>query len=165
MRRGVAQTTIGLVSRTTNNGLATETLVDLMNDDTDEVRKKASLVAAHLRRHPLRPFVRLLTALIDSPSFTHASTQLLLTLDHAPDKVDDLVLKASQRFLDVFGSDAADIRSGAAGDALYVSELVVRGLAQSQDRGHRAALLDVLDQLLELNVYGINTAITKAERI
>ena len=75
-----------------------------------------------------------------------------------------MVLKASQRFLSVFGSDAADIRTEAAGDALYVSKLVVRGLAQSQDRDHRAALLDVLDQLLELNVYGINTAITEAER-
>ena len=89
----------------------------------------------------------------------------MITLDQAPDKVDDLILKASRRFLDVFGSDAADIRTGAAGDALYVSKLVVRGLAQCQDRRHRAALLDVLDQLLELNVYGINTAITEAERV
>lgn len=136
-----------------------------MNDDTDEVRKEASMVAARLRHHPLRPFDQLLTALIDSPSYTYASTQLLLTLDYAPDKVDDLVLKACRRFLDVFGSDAADIRTGAAGDAHYVNGLVVRGLAQCQDHSHRAELLDVLDQLLELNVYGINTAITEAERI
>lgn len=165
VRRGVAHTTVGLVARTSNNGLATETLTRLMNDDTDEVRKEASMVAVRLRHLPLRPFVQLVTALIDSPSYTHASTQLLLTLDNAPDKVDDLVLKASRRFLDVFGNDAADIRTGAAGDAHYVNGLVVRGLAQCQDRGHRAALLDVLDRLLELNVYGINTAITEAERI
>ena len=88
----------------------------------------------------------------------------MITLDQAPDKVDELVLKASQRFLSVFGRDVADIRTEAAGDALYVCKLVVRGLAQSQDHNHRAALLDVLDQLLELNVYGINTAITEAER-
>jgi len=165
VRRGVARTTVELVARTSNNGLVTETLVRLMNDDTDEVREQASMVAASLRHHPLRPFVQLLTALIDSPAYTHASTQLLLTLDYAPDKVDDLVLKASRRFLEVYGSDAADIRTGAAGDAHYVNRLVVRGLAQCQDHGHRAALLDVLDQLVELNVYGINTAITEAERI
>ena len=165
VRRGVAHTTVGLVARTSNNGLATETLIRLMNDDTDEVRKEASMVAARLRHHPLRPFDQLLTALIDSPSYTYASTQLLLTLDYAPDKVDDLVLKASRRFLDVFGSDATDIRTGVAGDAHYVNGLVVRGLAQCQDHSHRAELLDVLDQLLELGIYGISDAIATTERI
>ena len=136
-----------------------------MNDEVDEVRKETAEVASRLRHHPLKPFDRLLIALIDSSSYAHAATQLLITLDQASDKVDELVLKASQRFLRVFGNDAADIRTGAAGDASDVTRLVVRGLAQSHDRSHRAALLDVLDQLLELNVYGINTAITEAERI
>lgn len=165
VRKGIAQLTAEHFINTSNNELATETLVRLMNDDTDEVREEASMVAERLRHHPLRPFAQLLTALIDSPAYAHASTQLLLTLDDAPDKVDDLVLKASRRFLEVYGSDAADIRTGAAGDAHYVNRLVVRGLAQCQDHAHRAALLDVLDQLVELNVYGINTAITEAERM
>lgn len=164
VRKGIAKLTAEHFVKTSNNELATETLIHLMNDDADEVRKETAKVASRLRHHSLRPFDRLLMALIDSPSYVHAATQLLITLDQAPDKVDELVLKASQRFLSVFGSDAADIRTEAAGDALYVSKLVVRGLAQSQDRDHRAALLDVLDQLLELNVYGINTAITEAER-
>lgn len=165
VRKGIAQLTAELFINTSNNELATETLIHLMNDEVDEVRKETAEVASRLRHHPLRPFDRLLIALIDSSSYAHAATQLLLALDQASDKVDDLVLKASQRFLSVFGNDAADIRTGAAGDAFYVSRLVVRGLAQSRDRGHRAALLDVLDQLLELNVYGITAAITEAERI
>lgn len=165
VRKGIAQLTAAHFVNTSNNVLATETLIHLMNDEVDEVRKETAEVASRLRHHPLRPFARLLKALIDTSSYAHAATQLLITLDQAPDKVDDLILKASRRFLDVFGSDAADIRTGAAGDALYVSKLVVRGLAQCQDRRYRAALLDVLDQLLELNVYGINTAIMEAERI
>lgn len=164
VRKGIAKLTAELFVKTTNNELATETLIHLMNDDVDEVRKETAEVASHLRHHSLRPFDRLLMALIDSSSYVHAATQLLITLDQAPDKVDELVLKASERFISVFGRAAADIRTGAAGDAFYVSKLVVRGLAQSQDRGHQAALLDILDQLLELNVYGINTAITEAER-
>lgn len=165
VRKGIAQITAGRVACTSNTELATETLIRLMNDDADEVRKEAATVASHLRDHPLRPFVQLLTALIDSPSYAHAATQLLLTLEDAPDKVDGLVLKASQRFLGVFGNDAADIRTRAAGDARYISKMVVRGLAQCQDHTHRAALLDVLDLLLELGVYGINAAIRESERI
>ena len=136
-----------------------------MNDKEDEVRKEVAQVAPHLREHPLRPFAKLLSALIDSPSYDHATPQLLLTLQYAPDKVDDLVLKAAQRFISVFGKDAADIRTGAAGDAHYVSELVVRGLAQSQVRAYRADLLDILDQILEFGVYGINNAIAQSERL
>ena len=165
VRKGIAQTVARLVADTSNDELATETLIRLMSDDVDEVRKEVATVALILRNHPLRPFVKLLTALIDSPSYVHASTQLLITLEHAPDKIDGLVLKASQRFLSVFGNDAADIRTGASGDAHYVSKLVVRGLAQCQSPTRRAVLLDVLDQLLELGVYGINDAIEKSERI
>jgi len=46
-----------------------------------------------------------------------------------------------------------------------VSELVVRGLAQSRDRTHRSALLDVLDRMLELDVYGVGEAIAASERL
>ncbi len=165
VRKGLAETTAGRVHRTSNAVLATETLIRLMNDDADEVRKEAAAVVLRLREQPLQPFVQLLTALIDSPAYVHATPQLLLTLKDAPDKVDELVLSASQRFLDVFGNDAADIRTGAAGDAHYISELVVCGLPQCRDRSHRAALLDVLDLLLELGVYGINDAIGESERI
>jgi len=135
------------------------------NDADDEVRKAVAEVAPRLREKPLRPFAALLEALIDSPVYEHATPQLLLTLQYAPDKVDDLVLKAAQRFLSVYGAEAADIRTGAAGDARYISELVVRGLAQSRDRAHRAALLDVLDDLLTLGVYGVGDAIADFERL
>lgn len=165
VRKGIAQTAARSVAYTSNTELAVETLIRLMSDDVDEVRKEVATLTLILRNHSLRPFVKLLKALIDSPSYGQASTQLLFTLEHAPDKIDDLVLKASQRFLSVFGNDAADIRTGAAGDARYVSKLVVRGLAQCQSPTHRAALLDVLDQLLELGVYGINDAIEESERI
>ncbi len=165
IRKGAAQVCAARVDRTSNAALATSTLLSLMNDGDDEVRKAVATVAPHLREHALRPFGELLSALIDSPCYDHATPQLLLTLQYAPDKVDDLVLKAAQRFLQVYGKDAADIRTAAAGDAHFISELVVRGLAQSRDRAHRAALLDVLDLLLELGVYGIGDAIAQSERL
>lgn len=165
VRKGVAKVCASSVDRTSNAALATASLTRLINDNDDEVRKAAAQVAAHLRKQSLRPFAPLITALIGSPSYDHATPQLLLTLEYAPDKIDDLVLKAAKRFADVFGGDAGDIRTGAAGDARYISKLVVRGLAQSRDPAHRAALLDVLDLLLELDVYGLDDAIAEAERL
>lgn len=164
-RKGIAEVIAYRVDRTSNVELASATLITLMNDDDDDVLEAVAKVAPHLREHPLRPFMKLLTALIESPAYDHATPQLLLTLQHAPDKVDELVLKAAQRFVEVFGTDAADIRTGASGDAHYISELVVRGLAQSRNPAHRSALLDVLDLLLELGVYGVGDAIADAERL
>ncbi|WP_216404479.1 hypothetical protein [Arcanobacterium phocae] len=66
--------------------------------------------------------------------------------------------------MDVFGSDAADIRTGVAGDTLHIGELVMRGVAQSQDRAYWSALLNVLDLLFELGVHGINRAVEESER-
>lgn len=164
-RQGVAHVCAARIDRTSNAALAADALMQLMSDEDDEVRKAAAEVAGHLRQRPLRPFANLLESLIDSPSYEHATPQLLLTLEYAPDKVDDLALKAAQRFLKVYGEKAGDIRTSAAGDAHYISELVVRGLAQSRDAQHRAALLDVLDSLLELGVYGIGEAIAESERL
>ena len=62
------------------------------------------------------------------------------------------------------GKAAGDIRTAAARDSSYVSDLVVRGLAQSRLAVERGALLDVLDQLLEIDAYGIAEAIDQAGR-
>jgi len=164
MRAGAAIVVANRVDRTSNFELAVSALQQLMNDADDEVRKAVGKVAGHLRDDALQPFAPLLESLIDSPAYEDATPQLLITLQHAPDQVDDLVLKAAQRFLRIYGKQAGDIRTSAAGDAHYISELVVRGLAQSRDRPHRAALLDVLDRLLELGVYGIGDAIAEFER-
>lgn len=165
IRRGAAHMCAARLVRTSNSELATSALLQLLSDGDDDVRKAAAEVAPNLREHELRPFAALLEGLIDSPSYEHATPQLLITLEHAPDKVDDLALKAARRFLTVYGEEAGDIRTSAAGDAHYISELVVRGLAQSRDRAHRTALLDVLDLLLELGVYGIGEAIADSERL
>lgn len=164
VRAGVAGMCSAMFDHTSNPDLAIETLTDLMNDEADEVRKAVASLAPRLRDKKLRPFANLLSELIASDSYSESTPQLFLTLQHAPDRVDDLSLQAAQRFLKVHGKDAGDLRTGAAGDSSYVSELVVRGLAQSRSTQERGALLDVLDQLLEIDAYGIAKVIDEAGR-
>ena len=131
---------------------------------TEAVRQEAAEVAAALRNHELRPFEDTLKALIASPAFTDAVPQLLITLEQAPDRVDDLVLMCGRQFVAVLGADAGDMQTSAAGDAQQVGQLLIRGLAQSSTSEDRAALLDVLDELLLTGAYGIDEIISGAER-
>ena len=164
VRSGVAGMCASLLEQTSNPQLATETLTGLMNDQDEEVRKAVALLAPQLRGMKLRPFANLLRNLIASDSYAESTPQLFLTLQNAPDRVDDLALYAAERFLQVHGKDAGDIRTAASGDSSYVSELVVRGLAQSRSPAERSALLDVLDELLRIDAYGIAKAIDEAGR-
>jgi len=164
VRSGLAGVCAARVDRSADSELVLATLRRLMHDEDDEVRKEVGSLAGHLRGDDLRPYAEILTDLIASPSYVHATGQLLITLQEAPDKVDDLVDLAVHRFLDIHGDAVADMRTGAAGDAHYISDLVVRGLAQTRDRGRITALLDILDRLLELGVYGVDRAIDGAVR-
>lgn len=106
----------------------------------------------------------MIEALIASPAFPEAASQLLLTLETAPDQVNALALLTAERFVELFGVDASDASTGASADARDVGQLVVRGLAQTRVADERAALLDVLDQLLLVGAYGIEDLVNAAER-
>lgn len=164
VRSGVATVCANNIDTTSNPAVAVKTLQELMQAPEPEVLTSVASVASRLRNKALRPYAALLSDLIGSPAYGEATPQLFITLQHAPDRVDDLALKAAQQFINVFGAEAGDISTSAAADAMYVSDLVVRGLAQSKSAADRTALLDVLDKLLEIGAYGIEDAIAASSR-
>ncbi|MFC4328864.1 hypothetical protein ACFPC0_13730 [Streptomyces andamanensis] len=144
--------------------LAHHALVRFFHDPEEEVREAAAGVAAALRGRRLAPVRRTVTALIESRAFEPALPQLLLTLEHAPDRVDELVLLCVRRFLKVFGAASAELSRGAAADARHIGDLLVRALTQAGPAARRSDVLDLLDQLLLLGAYGVTEAISRADR-
>ncbi|AKK06653.1 hypothetical protein CMUST_11710 [Corynebacterium mustelae] len=164
IREGVAETCVNFIGDTSKAGSVSKTLIRLMEDEEENVLKAITKIAPSLRGKPLRPHAELLNRLIDSPAYPYDVTQLLFTLESAPDNVDDFILKASQRFISEFRSEITDPSSHVPFDALHVGELLIRALTQSQNTDFRGELLDVLDEILELNVYGVEGALADVER-
>ncbi|WP_234347759.1 ATP-binding protein [Streptomyces specialis] len=162
-RRGAADVCAQRLVNTGDAALAHHALVRFFHDPERDVREAAAAVAAALRDQRLGPFRRTVTALIDSRAFLSALPQLLITLEHAPDRVDDLVLTCVKRFLTALGPSSADLASGAAA-AHHIGKLLVRAHAQAASAARRSEILDLLDQLLLLGAYGVAEAISTVDR-
>jgi len=163
-RAGAALVCSYRLPHASNVQLAMEYIEYFVSDDVEEVRTAASSVAAVLRDAPLTPFKRVLESLIDSPSFMEALGQLLITLAHAPDRIDDLVLKTVGKFVEAYRAEMGNISTRAAGEAREVGELVLRAYAQTSDREGRRRCLDLLDELLLFGAYGVVDLVDQAER-
>jgi hypothetical protein len=164
IREGAAEMCAYRLARTASAETATNTLQQFMNDDEEKVRKVGAKVAAALRGQRLSPFGETLAALIRSPSFTHAASQLFITLERAPDRVDSLILQTAQRFIKVNGANIGNIATGAAADAREIGELVLRAYAQATDAATRATALDMIDELLLYAAFGVDELVAAAER-
>ncbi len=91
-------------------------------------------------------------------------TTLLLTLEFAPDRVDELVFALAERFLATNTEALDSIATAGAGHSKQLAELVLRAYAQAPDPPARTRALDLIDRLLELRAYGIADAVASAER-
>jgi hypothetical protein len=164
IRLGAADLCARSLPHTSDAASAAAALGQFVADDDEEVRKAAAQVAAELSNRALRPFSNVLTTLIESESFTEALPQLLITLQAAPDRIDDMVVACTRHFIDVHGEAAGDISTSAAGNARHVAQLTLRAYAQASDREMRRQTLDLIDGLLVINAMGALEAVDRAER-
>ncbi|MEU6225026.1 ATP-binding protein [Streptomyces sp. NPDC047042] len=163
-REGAARLCAHRLADTNDAAIARQTFEEFVDDSDEAVRKAVGEVAAALRGEHLRPMKLSLMRLISSASFSESLPQLFLTLEHAPDRVDDLVLACCQRFIEVKGTDSGDIRTAAAGDSRYVGKLLIRAYTQANARAKRGKILDLIDQLLEVGAFGVADLVEKSER-
>ncbi len=134
---------------------ACEALVQFFDDPEKAVREDAAEVAAALRDRPLDPHRALLEQLIGSRALDSALPQLLITLEHATEAVDDLILQTGRRFLEVHHDDLSDFANTAHADSREVGELALRAYAQARAQTTRRAALDVIDDLLAADAYNL----------
>jgi hypothetical protein len=164
IRKGAATICAHRLPFTADAEAATAALDQLFDDPDEEVRDAAAEVAGALRHQPLEPNRALILRLLHSAAFPDALAQLLFTLEESTERVDDLVLATTRRFIDVFGGQVSSIASRASADARHVGELLLRAYTQAPDRDARAATLDLIDELLTQAAYDLAKLVGQAER-
>lgn len=163
-RRGAAEVCAGRLPHAANAVAAADAICQFVQDEDREVQEAASNVVVALRDRALQPFEQELVALIESPSFSAAIPQLLITLDRAPDRIDNLILNCVRRFLDLHSSAARDISTRAAADAREVGELLMKAYAQASHVSGRSDVLDLIDSLLMSGAYGVDELVDAVNR-
>jgi hypothetical protein len=163
-RRGAVSLCARRVAAAGDAELTETTLRDAFADADEAVRKASAGIAAALRGRPLRPHAGLLAALIASPAFAAAINQLAITLERAPDRIDDLLAATVEHFLKEFSDEARSIQTGAAGAAHELATLVLRWYAQAEQPDSRRRALDLLDKMLEAQSFGVQELVSGAER-
>jgi HEAT repeat protein len=164
IRTGAADLCARALPYTSDAVTASAALQQFVDDEDEEVRKAAAWIVAELRDKPLQPFKELLKAVVASPAFTEALGQLIFTLQAAPDRIDEIFLLCTQRFIEVRGTAAGDISTAAAGDAQSITQLTLRAYAQAPGRAERSQILDLIDGLLLIDAIGALEAVDQAER-
>lgn len=164
IRKGAATVCARNLPYTSDPPAASAALKQFIADPEADVRKAAAEVAGSLRGRGLRPFADLLAALIASEAFDEALPQLLFTLTNAPDRIDNLVIACTGRFIALYGPEIGDMSKSAAGEARDVVQLTLRAYAQASDQDVRHQVLDFIDGLLQFNAFGALEAVDEAER-
>jgi hypothetical protein len=164
VRHGAAQACAANAGLASDARVVFETLTGAMHDEDDGVREAAAEFVRHINTERLQPFEPLVRELVASPAYPHASLFLFRALEKSVDEVDALVALIANRTLDDLERHEGDDRPRGLRDVRHITKLVFRGLAQARDPERTAALLNVLDRLLETNAYGVEDALKGFDR-
>lgn len=164
VRLGAAKICARRLPVTADADAATKALTAYIEDPDDKVRDAAAEVAAALRDHPLEPHRPLIGSLIASRAFDASLPQLLITLERATERVDDLVVATARRFIEVNSGQLSSIATRAAGDSRELGHLLLRAYAQAPHAEARATVLDLIDELLSAAAYDLARLVGEAER-
>ncbi|HVF05243.1 MAG TPA: hypothetical protein VNA20_10405 [Frankiaceae bacterium] len=133
-------------------------------DSAETVRDAAERAFYRLRDEPLTEYEALITAFANSPALADGGASALHTLESSRRPLPAAVLDVCEAFVAAHTNDIGDIRTGAAGDAMYVVRLTLRMHAQHSDPQIRRRCLDLIDQLVVLRAHNIESDLDTLER-
>ena len=141
-----------------------ESLLKLLNDESEKVQSEAAGCFDDFEGEQLLEYAGFLDKYLQSSSFKKGYYRLFLALEKSTADLLEITCRACERFVDSFGTEASDIRTGVAADAMKVSKLIVRVYSQATDKLLQKRCLDVIDKMMLVGMYGLDEAISSFDR-
>jgi len=137
-------------------------LIDYFNDPDEETRKSAIQCFRFLNNKPIEPYRKLLNAYLQSPAFAQASFLFYEFIKNASDYSRDIVIVVGERILELLTSNTdGDFKF----DMTTIGEMLNKEYAGTcNEPESRIRILDLIDGMLQVGMYGVDQIIEEHER-
>lgn len=164
LRLGAAQVFAAHLRLAPARTLCEGALTQLFNDPDAAVRDAAAQCFRGLEGVELGQFTKLIEAFAASRSMADEASPLLHAMERTTAKLPDVTCTACEKFLDIAGPQAADVRTSLAGDAITVSVLVIRAYSQTDDTQIQARCLNLIDRMSQMGAHGLDGPLSLFDR-
>ena len=143
---------------------AERTLVSSFDDSDKQVRSQASEAFREIKPNEFGRYRDLATSYVASKAFETNSWAFFHALEEAECKVDDIVISATEKLIDEIERDGNEAGRRSM-DLHQLQDILKREYASSEaDPDLRRRLLDLIDRMIELDLYGVEGIVKAHER-
>jgi hypothetical protein len=141
-----------------------EALITMFNSLHEKVRSKAGTCFHGFEGEELGAYEALIDTFVQSPAFASHYFNLIYSLDQTTAKLSNVTCLACECFLNTFGREAGDIRTGHAADADMVCRLIIRAYSQTREEGLQARCPDLIDRMTQTRAVGFDKVLALYDR-
>lgn len=164
LRVGAAQVFAANVGQSRFRSVCEPRLMPLFDDSSEKVRAAAAECFDHLEGEALGQVPTLVERFKSSAAFAANHEHLIRALESTTARLPDVTISVCDRFIEIAGTAAGDMRTRAAGDADRLSDLIIRAYHQAADQAISERCLDTIDNLLRVGAMGLERALGEFER-
>ncbi len=155
------------ISQAAYRTIAEHQLIEFFNDPVKEIRAEAAECFRELWNEEIESFRSLINVFIRSKAFEEDNFALFHLLKDAHEPTTEEVILAAERVLDLAERpDDGSSPSGRRREMHYLDDLLLKEYSATENRPElRARILDILDKMLILGLYGTDKIIQEHERL
>ena len=165
-RLGVAKVASANIGQADYRQWSEQQLLRLFNDSDEKVRQKVAICfhSRSLEGQSLKSYENLIVKFCDSAAYCENPSSILRALEQSTHQLPGITCVVCEKFLDRFGDEARDIRTGRAGAVMFVAKLVFRTYHQHQRDEWADRCLDLIDQMYLERIRDVNDSMDEYER-
>ena len=165
-RLGVAKVASANIGQADCRQWSEQQLLRLFNDSDEEVLREVAICfhSRSLEGQSLESYGNLIDQFCDSAAYCENPSSILRALEQSTHQLPGITCVVCEKFLDRFGDEARDIRTGRAGDVMFVAKLVFRTYHQHQRDEWADRCLDLIDQMYLERIRDVNDSMDEYER-